>query len=101
MEELLEVITWQQLGFHAKPIALLNIDGFYDTLLTFFSQCTEAGFVKEQHSRSILVSAGAGLCIASKPLLRSYLMTRTAAQPLVGPLAMVAPCIRYPVLVTI
>lgn len=33
MEELMEVVTWQQLGFHTKPVGLLNIDGFYDKLL--------------------------------------------------------------------
>jgi hypothetical protein len=39
LEELLEVITWQQLGFHSKPIGLLNTEGFYDSLLTFFDHC--------------------------------------------------------------
>jgi predicted Rossmann-fold nucleotide-binding protein len=35
------VITWQQLGFHAKPIGLLNIEGFFDPLLAFFSHAVE------------------------------------------------------------
>lgn len=41
LEELLEVITWQQLGFHRKPIGLLNIGGFYDPLLAFFSHAVQ------------------------------------------------------------
>jgi uncharacterized protein (TIGR00730 family) len=36
LEELLEVITWQQLGFHTKPIGLLNTCGFFDPLLAHF-----------------------------------------------------------------
>lgn len=36
LEELLEVITWQQLGYHAKPVGLLNVEGFYDPLMAFF-----------------------------------------------------------------
>lgn len=39
MEELLEMVTWQQLGFHRKPVGVLNIEGFYDPLLTFFDHC--------------------------------------------------------------
>lgn len=34
-------MTWQQLGFHAKPIGLLNTEGFYDPLLTFFQHCIQ------------------------------------------------------------
>ena len=36
LEELFEVLTWAQLGYHHKPIGLLNVDGFYDSLLEFF-----------------------------------------------------------------
>ncbi len=39
MEEGIEVLTWSQLGFHTKPVALLNIAGFYDHLLAFFDHC--------------------------------------------------------------
>ena len=35
LDETLEVTTWQQLGFHAKPVGLLNVNGFFDKLLTF------------------------------------------------------------------
>lgn len=39
LEELMEVITWQQLGFHEKPIGLLNTEGFFEPLITFFDHC--------------------------------------------------------------
>jgi predicted Rossmann-fold nucleotide-binding protein len=39
MEELLEMVTWQQLGLHVKPVGVLNVNGFYDSLLAFFDNC--------------------------------------------------------------
>jgi len=45
MEELFEVWTWRQLGYHDQPIGLLNVDGYYDGLLTFLDQMTAQGFV--------------------------------------------------------
>ncbi|WIA11291.1 hypothetical protein OEZ85_011414 [Tetradesmus obliquus] len=56
LEELLEVMTWQQLGFHAKPIGLLNTEGFYDPLLSFFKHCIDEGFLNASH-QNVLVSA--------------------------------------------
>jgi uncharacterized protein (TIGR00730 family) len=44
-EELFEVWTWRQLGYHDKPIGLLNADGYYDGLLAFLTQTVRAGFV--------------------------------------------------------
>lgn len=49
LDELFEMITWGQLGFHKKPIALLNMNGFYDPLLAMVDHMTDAGFVREQH----------------------------------------------------
>lgn len=53
-EELFEVWTWAQLGYHRKPCALLNIGGFYDRLADFLDGVVEAGFVKPVH-RSMLI----------------------------------------------
>lgn len=39
LEELMEVVTWTQLGHHKKAVGILNINGFYDHLLTFLSSC--------------------------------------------------------------
>lgn len=44
-EELLEIITWAQLGLHKKPIILANVDGYYDPLLAFFDHATASGFI--------------------------------------------------------
>ncbi len=55
MEELFEVWTWNQLGFHRKPVGLLNIDGYYDGLLAFLDNMVAEGFVREQHRDLLLV----------------------------------------------
>lgn len=44
-EELFEVWTWRQLGYHDKPVGLLNVDGYYDRLLAFMDQAVADGFV--------------------------------------------------------
>ena len=51
LEELFEAITWAQLGIHHKPIGLLNVAGYFDTLLTFIDQAIVAGFIRpeDQH----------------------------------------------------
>ncbi|XP_038888677.1 cytokinin riboside 5'-monophosphate phosphoribohydrolase LOG5-like [Benincasa hispida] len=56
LEELLEVITWAQLGIHDKPVGLLNVDGYYNYLLTFIDKAVDDGFIKPSQ-RSIIVSA--------------------------------------------
>ena len=55
-EELFEVITWAQLGLHAKPIGLLDVDGFYQRLTAFFDHAIDKGFIKAKH-RDLVVSA--------------------------------------------
>ncbi|XP_010907912.1 probable cytokinin riboside 5'-monophosphate phosphoribohydrolase LOG6 [Elaeis guineensis] len=57
MEELLEIIAWSQLGIHDKPVGLLNVDGYYDSLLALFDQGVDEGFIEES-ARHIVVSAG-------------------------------------------
>uniref|UniRef100_A0A0E0JN25 Cytokinin riboside 5'-monophosphate phosphoribohydrolase n=1 Tax=Oryza punctata TaxID=4537 RepID=A0A0E0JN25_ORYPU len=56
MEELLEMITWSQLGIHDKPVGLLNVDGYYDPLLALFDKGAAEGFIKAD-CRQIIVSA--------------------------------------------
>ncbi|XP_052201843.1 cytokinin riboside 5'-monophosphate phosphoribohydrolase LOG5-like [Diospyros lotus] len=56
LEELLEVITWAQLGIHDKPVGLLNVDGYYDNLLTFIDKAVDDGFIKP-FQRQIIVCA--------------------------------------------
>lgn len=56
LEELFEVLTWSQLGFHRKPIGLLNTAGFYDSLLTFLEETVKAGFIKHEHLALLTVA---------------------------------------------
>lgn len=55
MEELFEVWTWNQLGFHQKPVGLLNVAGYYDHLLRFLDHMVEQRFVKDSHRDLLLV----------------------------------------------
>jgi len=56
MDELWEAISWSQLGYHAKPVGLLNVGGFYDQLIAFNQHMTNAGFIRPQHA-DILIHA--------------------------------------------
>lgn len=53
-EELLEAITWSQLGIHRKPIGILNVGGFYDPLVGMIDHAIREGFIKPEH-RALLV----------------------------------------------
>jgi len=54
-EELFEVLTWSQLGFHNKPCGLLNIEGYYDKLCSFLDHAVDEQFVKTHHREMLLV----------------------------------------------
>jgi uncharacterized protein (TIGR00730 family) len=57
MEELFEVFTWLQLGFHHKPVGLLNISGFYNPLLQFLAHMRHERFLRTEHLETLLVEA--------------------------------------------
>ena len=48
LEEFFEVWTWRQLGYHQKPIGLLNLDGYYDSLLAFLATALDTGFISDE-----------------------------------------------------
>jgi uncharacterized protein (TIGR00730 family) len=48
-EELFEVYTWAQLGYHQKPVALLNIDGYYDPLISMLTHTVDEGFMRKSY----------------------------------------------------
>lgn len=48
-EEFCEILTWGQLGFHQKPMGLLNVNGFYDPLLAMFDRAVSDGFLRPQN----------------------------------------------------
>lgn len=56
LEELFEMLTWAQLGLHKKPIAILNINGFYDSLIELTETMVEKGLLKEVNQKMLLVS---------------------------------------------
>jgi uncharacterized protein (TIGR00730 family) len=56
IEELFEMLTWAQLGLHKKPIAILNINGYYDSLITFTQTMVQNGLLKEVNQKMLLVS---------------------------------------------
>jgi len=57
LDELFEAVTWAQLGLHDKPIGLLNVGGYFDSLLRFADRSVEDGFVRAEH-RELLVEGG-------------------------------------------
>jgi uncharacterized protein (TIGR00730 family) len=56
LDETFEMLTWAQLGLHAKPVGLLNTAGFFDGLLSFIDHTVKEGFIKPHH-RALLLSA--------------------------------------------
>lgn len=57
LDELFETLTWLQLSFHKKPVALLNVGGFFDGLIDFIAHMSRSGFLKPEHAQCVLVDA--------------------------------------------
>ena len=49
LEELLEIITWKQLGLYLKPIVILNIEGYYDPLIAMLQNAINGNFMRKEH----------------------------------------------------
>lgn len=75
MDELWEAVSWAQLGYHAKPVGLLNAFGFFDHLLAFNHHMAQVGFIRPAHQ---------GIIIAEAEL--DLLLTRMAAHKPVTPI---------------
>ena len=78
LEELFEVTTWTQLNDHLKPVGVLNVDGFYDPLLTMISHAADQGFIRPVHRDLITSSTSASelldaLATAHIPLLAEWI----------------------------
>ena len=65
LEELFEILTFGQLGFHRKPCGLLNIEGYYDCLLDFLEHAVRESFVGEEQLRNLRVGAEADYLLDS------------------------------------
>jgi uncharacterized protein (TIGR00730 family) len=59
-EEFFEIVTWAQLGFHSKPCALLNVNGFYDPLLRLLDHAIDEHFVKPKQRDIVIVESDFG-----------------------------------------
>ncbi|MCP3740983.1 TIGR00730 family Rossman fold protein [Rossellomorea sp. BNER] len=57
LEEFIEIFTWAQLGLHQKPFGLLNINHYYDPLVTFFNHMTEQQFLQEKYRSMVLMES--------------------------------------------
>ncbi len=64
MDELWEAVSWAQLGYHAKPVGLLNAFGFYDKLLAFQAHMVEVGFIRPVHGGIILAEHSLDVLLA-------------------------------------
>ena len=70
-EEFCEVVTWLQLGIHRKPCAILNVDGYYDSLLAQSARALADGFLRPAHHEMVIVERDPARVItrlASAPL---------------------------------
>jgi uncharacterized protein (TIGR00730 family) len=54
LEEFCEIITWAQLGLHRKPCGILNVDGYYDALLTLFDRAVSEGFLRPWNRKLVI-----------------------------------------------
>ncbi len=60
MDELFEIATWGQLGLHTKPIGILNVNGYYDALITQCDTMVARGFLKQENRDAIVIDATIG-----------------------------------------
>jgi len=59
LDELAEVLTYNQLRIIDKPVGLLNVNGYFDPLISFFNHAVEEGFVREEHRNNIFITDNA------------------------------------------
>jgi uncharacterized protein (TIGR00730 family) len=71
LDELMEMLTWTQLGLQAKPTVLLDVEGFFGPLFVLFDQAVESGFVRPAHrmlaQRAVTVDEAVALALAPVP----------------------------------
>jgi uncharacterized protein (TIGR00730 family) len=69
IEEVMEMVTWNQLGIHAVPIVLVNIDGYWDGLLSWVRNAVSEGYVSEGNAGILVEVKGTGEVVEA---LRGY-----------------------------
>lgn len=55
-DELFEILTWAQLGFHHKPVAILNTNSYFDPLVTLLDRAVESGFMRVEHRNLVFIA---------------------------------------------
>jgi uncharacterized protein (TIGR00730 family) len=75
-EELFEIWTWGQLGDHAKPVALLNVGGFYDKLTGFIADVVTAGFLRDVHRAMLMVEEDPQILVARMQAYRPPVLAK-------------------------
>jgi uncharacterized protein (TIGR00730 family) len=80
LEELSEVLTWAQLGLHARPVGLLDVAGYYRPLVQFFDQAVSAGFLRPVHRRLLLVGEEPGALLDQLAAWRGPALERVIDQ---------------------
>jgi uncharacterized protein (TIGR00730 family) len=76
LDELMEIVTWAQIGLHTKPIGLLNVEGYFDPLLAFVQRAVDDGFISP--------GLGSVLCVERTPeALLTKLLTHQPPAPAV------------------
>lgn len=63
MEELFEIITWNQLGIFKKPVTIMNLDGFYDPLIEMIDKAVDSGFIKPKNREIVQVAETLEECL--------------------------------------
>jgi uncharacterized protein (TIGR00730 family) len=58
LEELFEIYTWGQLGLHSKPLAIVNVRGYWDGMLAFLDHALQEGFLRPEHRARLTVADG-------------------------------------------
>jgi uncharacterized protein (TIGR00730 family) len=63
LDELAEIVTWSLLGLHAKPIGVVNVDGYFDQLLGFFDRAVADGFLRPAQRATVVVGTEPGALV--------------------------------------
>jgi uncharacterized protein (TIGR00730 family) len=80
-DELFEILTWAQLGIHAKPIGLLNQAGFFDPLLAWIDRTVAEGFLRPSHRRLLLQATSPDDLLDGLSRFQPETMPSTAVDP--------------------
>jgi len=79
LEEFVEMLTWLQLRFHAKPCGLLNVNGYYEHLVRFLDYAVEQGFLKSKHRANLRIAGSASQIVDALSASSTRLQSRPVA----------------------